>query len=243
MIFASTPESGESPCKGILRGEVDGKRICLYLNREWICEDCKENGIDECHHKTGQRPIFQKPEIMQVLKAAYGKDNVSYKKEIQGTQGESAHTFIPKRHMQTLRAAEWHKTRVSPRFLFVSCDPSGSTLAEKTGDRSDYVLLTGYVEGGTCVVIFFIYVYMYMYFMYVWFIIVIGSHQIGGASIIVVVLTDVVVVTLVSRSRQHIMVVVLVAEDVVGVVCRTRQQIVLSLCRQQLAPDLVWIES
>ena len=81
IIMASTPEYGDSPCKGIIEG-IDpetGLPIASYVNFQFTCDKCLEIQRKAqaasylCTHRMWWRPPFQNPRVMKILEIAYGE--------------------------------------------------------------------------------------------------------------------------------------------------------------------------
>lgn len=162
LIFASTPATRESPCKSILEGKYRQKFICLYFNFEFTCPGCKL--IQEsmasyiCPHRIHWRPMHQNPEILYIARAAYGEGSEDFKREIMGTDATTMHAFIHPKSIENLRIRAFDKSRVHlrqpPRYVFVSCDPCGSSKRSEEGTTSDYAFVTACFVGGVPVVCF-----------------------------------------------------------------------------------------
>ena len=159
LLFASTPEVKESACSNIISGTYKGKPICVFINYEFTCPDCKV--IEEklpgliCPHRIHYRPAHQNPEVLYIARAAYGDNSAGFKREIMGTSATSAHSFIDKDKIKALRDAPYRALTSAPRYIFVSIDPSGSTKKSEHGTTSDYAFSTAcYVDGGGLMVSF-----------------------------------------------------------------------------------------
>lgn len=160
LIFASTPATRESPCKSILEGKYRGKYICLYFNFEFTCPGCKliQESMSSyiCPHRIHWRPMHQNPEILYIARAAYGEGSEDFKREIMGTDATMMHRFIHQKTIDNLRIRAMDSSRVvirqAPKYVFVSCDPCGSTKKSEEGTTSDYAFVTACFVGGTPVV-------------------------------------------------------------------------------------------
>jgi hypothetical protein len=169
LIFASTPEVGESPCRHILDGRVNGEPICEYVNFEFICPRCKEAMQDDdsvmCPHRFFWLPQFQNPDVMFIAREAFGQSSDGFRREIMGTQAVSAQTFIQPNYIQALRERPPYVFRQAPRVVYVSADPSGASRHYEDGNTSDYAIVTSCcIDGMTVVSSFFSFFYCsYLY--------------------------------------------------------------------------------
>lgn len=156
LIFTSTPETRESPCKSILEGKYKGEHVCMFMNFEFTCEDCKiinENHPGYiCPHRIHWRPMHQNPETVYIARAAYGEGSDEFNREIMSSHTTSAHTFIHPQKIDHLRTKPHVKLTSTPRYVFVSCDPCGSTKVTEDNNTSDYAFVTACVSEGAVVV-------------------------------------------------------------------------------------------
>lgn len=162
LIFASTPEVMESPCKDIIAGKYKGRNICWFINYEFTCPECKtiQDALPGliCPHRIHYRPAHQNPEVLYIARAAYGENSSGFKREIMGTQTTTMNAFIHKHLIRKMRDAPFKPLKVKPRYIFVSLDPSGSTKKSESGMCSDYAFVTGtYIDGGFLVSSFFLF--------------------------------------------------------------------------------------
>lgn len=148
LIFASTPEKTESACKNILEGQYNGEPICEYFNCEWICPLCKENELRSCSHRANWRPPMHQAEVIKICEVAYGASD-DFNQEIMGTQVESPHRFIHKTYIESWKKQPNFVTTKPPRYIYISCDPSGSHGVKKGNNRSDYAICAGYFDEDT----------------------------------------------------------------------------------------------
>ena len=165
LIFASTPPIGESPCENIKTGisEMDGQPICEVINFELTCPDCKviAEAIPShvCDHRIGWRPPMHDPEIMAILKAAYG-DADHFSREIMGTQVTLANRYIPKEYIENLEKNDWYDFQKPPDYLFISIDPATNSL-NLDGIRSFFAMVTACVVDAQTIVTIYLYIYIH----------------------------------------------------------------------------------
>jgi hypothetical protein len=157
LIFASTPEINDDPCKGIIEGEYNGEKICEYVNFELTCPDCKliceKNPAHLCDHRQGWRSVMHDPEIVGILQVAMGSPN-DFQREVMGTQMTSSSSFIPKEYIESLQQSKWYTFPRRPDYLFFSCDPNGSSLHWENAERSFYAMVCFAVMDGQAIVSF-----------------------------------------------------------------------------------------
>jgi hypothetical protein len=158
VIFASTPATGHSGIQGVLDGKVDGEEICAKVDFEFNCPACKKrqrhNPAVMCLHRLHMRPQIQNMHALMIARAAYGPESEAFRREIFGTAVYGSNTFIDPEHIKRLETAPRHKPHKPPRYIYVSCDPSGSTKYYVDDHTSEYAFVTAYMENGKAVVIF-----------------------------------------------------------------------------------------
>lgn len=171
LIFASTPPTRESPCKSILEGKYRDKFICVYFNFEFTCPGCKiiQETIHSyiCPHRIHWRPMHQNPEILYIARAAYGEGSEDFKREIMGTDANTMHSFVHPKSIENLRirASDDHRIKLKrpPKYVFVSCDPCGSTKRSEDGTTSDYAFVTVCFDNAIPVVCLFSVFYSFFF--------------------------------------------------------------------------------
>lgn len=162
IIYASTPATGESGIQNVLTGEVNGEEICTKVDFDFNCPACRRrqrtNPSIMCVHRLHLRPHIQNLQSILIARAAYGEDSDAFKREMLGSNVYGMHAFIDEESIQQLRDMPLHHAPAAPRYVFVSCDPSGSTKKYLDDHTSAYAMITAYMQDGKLVVILFIYV-------------------------------------------------------------------------------------
>lgn len=161
LIFASTPATRESPCKTLLEGKNRGKHVTKFFNFEFTCPGCQAIQATMpsfiCPHRIHWRPMHQNPEILYIARAAYGEGSDDFKREIMGTDATSANAFIHPRCIDSLRESPRVRILEPPQFVWVACDPCGSTKKSEDGTTSDYAFVVVVFQNGVPVVSLFFY--------------------------------------------------------------------------------------
>lgn len=159
IMLASTPATGESGITNILEGKVDGEDICTKVDFDFNCPACKRRQLENpgitCVHRFHLRPHIQNINAIMVARAAYGADSDAFKREMMGSSVFGSHAFIDPESIETLRTAPAHEPRRPPKFVFVSCDPSGCTRHYIEDHTSAYALVTAFVDQNQYVVSLF----------------------------------------------------------------------------------------
>jgi len=171
ILMASTPPTGVSGIQTILDGKLpDGSPICTVVDFEFNCPRCKLIQIDHpeyvCTERFFLRPHIQDSESVMIMRAAYGPDSDAYKREALGSAVMGSHDFIPQEDIKILRETPSFQTTLAPHYVFISCDPSGSTKHYREDATSDYALVTAFIEKGSLVVKKIYFLFCFSLFMY-----------------------------------------------------------------------------
>lgn len=151
ILLASTPPTGPSGIQSILDGELNGQEICTKVNFEFTCRACKirqkEHPEIMCIHRMHLRPHVQNMHAILVARAAYGEASDSFQREHQGVTTADSDLFIDPAHIEELRLAPPILPTKSPKYVYVSCDPNGSSRHWVDDHTSAYAFVTCYFQG------------------------------------------------------------------------------------------------
>jgi len=168
VVMASTPPTGISGIQSILEGKLpDGSPICTVVDFEFNCPRCKIIQVDHpeyvCVERFYLRPHIHDSESVMIMRAAYGPDSDAYKREALGSAVVGSHDFIPNEHVKMMRESPSYQPKMPPQYVYISCDPSGSTKHYREDATSDYALVTAFIEDGCIVVIIFYFLFFFLF--------------------------------------------------------------------------------
>lgn len=157
IVMASTPSTRRSGVQHILDAKLpNGEPICTVVDFEFNCPACKRRQVDNpsvmCVHRLHMRPHTQNMRSVMIARAAFGAASVAFRREMIGTTIVGANQFIAPDLIRELRDAPRHEAAVPPHYVYVSCDPNGSSRHYTSNNQSAYAIVTAYHDGGKTVV-------------------------------------------------------------------------------------------
>jgi len=132
-LFAlSSPEGSQNFFSKLINLKVNGENFFRVCDCQMICEECRKLEPDKqilCNH-VKQTAKWLNSKKGQRLKLLYGADSATVAKEMMGIIADDYLPCFPAERIEALFVAPVKKTLSTPKYVFITVDPSGGGMSQ-----------------------------------------------------------------------------------------------------------------